>query len=202
MSYVSAREFSKKLEELGYKRSNVWISKMVKAGKLPSDSTGKIPLEEGLEAFKASQQVGYDKNRENAEKQRTKSGTTKPNKAKGAEVNIPDNDDMPATVGGAMSQAKLAEAFNKARTAEKTYQAKLKEMEYKLKQGELLSRDDVVADAKASAEEFRSLLMTIPPRLARLCEAKTAREIEVLIEREINEALKTIQKSRFLKGDA
>lgn len=56
-------------------RSNVWVSKLVKQGKLPVDASGKIPKAAGMVAFQASQTVGYDANRAHAEKQREKSKT-------------------------------------------------------------------------------------------------------------------------------
>ena len=204
MTAVSQREFAKHVG-----RSNVWVSKLVKAGKLPTDANGKIPLEEGLRAFEASQVVGYDANREYAEKQRQKSGKkTAPEAAKRKPgrppkteqaLTLPDDDDIPTT-GSGVTNAKLAEAFNRARTAEKTFQAKLKELEYKKSQGELLPRDEVTADAAAMAEELRGLLFSIPQRIAPLCEGKPAREIEMLIENGINDSLQTLQKSRFAKG--
>lgn len=200
---VSQREFAKHIG-----RSHVWVSKLVKAGKLPTNDKGKILLAEGLAAYEASQQVGYDANREHAEKQRRQSAKSKPAAKKTASkktaAKIPElpnyEDDNSLPGAESLTVKKLSEAYNKARTAEKTFQAKLKELEYKQAQGHLIQRDDVLADAASTAEELRGLLFSIAPRIAPICEGKTAREIETMIEDAINESLEALQKSKFAKG--
>ena len=82
--------------------------------------------------------------------------------------------------------------------AKETYLAKLKELEYKEAKGMLLSRDKVEADAAAVASELRNKFMGMGARIGPLCEGLTAREIEVIIEDEINDILKALQKSQFM----
>lgn len=208
MKAVSQREFAKQIG-----RSHVWVSKLVKAGKLPTDASGKILLQAGLKAYEASQQVGYDANREHGEKQRkqsakakpastrTKKATTPKQPPKTETVTIPDDDgeeiEFSAPTGTA---AKLSEAFNRAKTAEKTFQAKLKEMEFKEAQGLLIPKEQVIQDAYNTAEGVRSIAYAMPPRVAALCEGKTAREIEAILEDAINEIFEVLQKSKFVKG--
>jgi hypothetical protein len=214
--------------------SNVWVSKQVKSGKLPTDASGKIPKAAGLVAFQAAQVVGYDANRAHAEKQREQSkkiaasaggasvsgAKAQQSKAqparsvtKAAPVQPPlelpdeDSDGMPLAAppvgpGSAahLSSAKVAEQFNKARTAEKMFQAKLRELEFKEKQGDLLKITEVEIDAQATAAELMDKLRSLPPRIAGLCEGRPAREIEGIIDAEINDALATLQKSRFARG--
>ena len=91
--------------------------------------------------------------------------------------------------------------FNKAKTAEKTYQAKLKRLEFEEKEGSLIAKDAVRDDAFLAANELRSRLFSIAPRAAPRCEGKTAREIERIIEDEINFALQALQESRFIKQE-
>lgn len=197
---LSQRQFAK---EIG--RSHVWVKKLVDQGKIPTVD-GKIPLQEGLKAYEASQQLGYEANRENAAKQRTKNpakpkAEPKPKKPKAEpkqepKFDLPDDDEMlPAT--GMVSVDKVAQMFNRAKLAEKTFQAKLKELDFKEKQGNLLPKDVIEADASATAEELRGLLFSISPRIAPICEGKPAREIEVIIENAINDALNALKKSRF-----
>lgn len=196
---LSQRAFAK---EIG--RSHVWVSKLVKQGKIPLVD-GKIPRAEGMKAFEASQQLGYEANRELNEKNRKAAPKKKPAaKKKKAEpavddqaFTIPDEDTLPAT--GTISVDKVAAAFNKAKLAEKTYQAKLRELEFKEKQGLSISKEAVEADAANTAEELRGLLFSIGPRIAPICEGKEAREIEGIIEDAINEALQALNKSRFAK---
>lgn len=198
--YVSQRQFAKVVG-----RSHVWVNRLVKEGRLPADEKGRIPLEDGLKAYEASQVVGYDANRAHGEKQRSKGKAPAKAAAKGKAREpdepelLPDNDDVPPITGGP-SHARVAEAYNRARTAEKTFQAKLKELEYKEAQGLLLPLADVEADAAETAAELREKLMSMPPRIAPLCEGKQAREIEGILEDAINEALLAFQKSRFARG--
>lgn len=194
---VSQREFAKQIG-----RSNVWVSKLVKAGKLPVDAKGKIPLEAGLAAYTASQEVGRDAQRENNEKVRQEIASQKGVKRKSVKLEpmLDDGDDEDAplpTVGG-LSPQNITQAFNKAKLAEKTYQAKLKELEYQKEKGILLTREQVEADAAAVASELRNKLMGMGARIGPLCEGRTAREIEMIIEDEINETLKSLQKSEFM----
>lgn len=207
MSTVSQREFAKHIG-----RSHVWVSKLVRAGKIPLDAQGRIPLDEGLIAYEASQRVGYDGNRTHNAQQREKkpkpSGTSPAKEQPAGKASakprqpvpqLPDDDESAIPSTGALTTAKVNEAFNRARTAEKTFQAKLKELEYKEAQDLLIKRDDVIADARHVAEELRGLLFSVGPRIAPLCEGKAAREIETIIEDAINDALTALQKSRFAK---
>ena len=43
---VSQREFGRQV-----KRSHTWVQNQIKAGKIPQNADGTIPLQEGLEAF-------------------------------------------------------------------------------------------------------------------------------------------------------
>lgn len=191
---LSQRKFA---EHIG--RSHVWVSKLVKQGKIRTDANGKIPLEQGLADYQASQQLGYEENREHAKKQRAASAAKNPAvKARQAEpqVSLPDDDEPLPTTGG-ITTDKVAAAYNRAKLAEKTFMAKLKELDYKEKQGLLIPKEQIEADAAATAEELRGLLFAIGPRIAPICEGKPARQIESIIEEAINSALTTLQKSRF-----
>ena len=186
---LSQRAFAK---EIG--RSHVYVGRLVKEGKI-SLIDGKIPLDQGRKEYQASQRLGYDANRAHGEKQRQKSkkATTKTDDS---HIEIPDDDqELPST--GLVSVDKVNAAFNKARLAEKTFQAKLKELDFKEKQGLLIPKETVEADASDTAEELRGLLFAIGPRIAPICEGKPAREIETIIESALNEALRAMKKSRF-----
>ncbi|MBE0470425.1 MAG: hypothetical protein IBX55_13085 [Methyloprofundus sp.] len=201
---VSQRQFAK---EIG--RSHVWVSRLVKDGRLPVDENGKIDLTEGKKAYQASQQVGFDTNRANAARTRKTNKaakkpaakTTRTKTAKPAATDEePENEEAAFSVVDGISVQKVNQAFNRAKLAEKTYQAKLKELEYKEAQRLLIPREEVLADARETAEELRGILFSMPPRIAPLCEGKLAREIEAIIEDGINQALAEMQKSAFLKA--
>lgn len=196
--YVSQREFGSRIG-----RSNVWVSRLVKEGRLPTNDKGRIPFDDGLKAYESSQRVGYDANREHGEKQRKSSKSTAKKKASNQVVAaasaLTDNDAPPLTTGN-ISEAKVNAAYNKARLAEKTYQAKLKELEYKEAQGLLIPIEDIKDDAAKVGSEIRERLGSVGARIASICEGKTAREIEGIIDDAINESLEALHKSRFNKG--
>lgn len=88
-------------------------------------------------------------------------------------------------------------AINKVKLAKETYNARLKELEYKMRKGELLEKDFVVAEAARMAEAVRNKLLSLPARVAALCENRTSREIEGIIENEINEILGEFKNSKL-----
>ena len=153
--------------------SHTQIGKLIKKGILHKDAAGLLPLEESLEAYKAYVD-GIDANKRKS----------------------PPVDDDRAMDGG----DSVTLAFNKAKLAEKTYQARLKELDYKVRTGELLEREKVDAEAAWLAEQIRSKLMAIPPRVSSMCEGRIARDIEEIISDAINDALKGLQKIRYNGG--
>lgn len=183
--HVSQREFARRIG-----RSHVWVNRLVHEGRLPSNERGQIPLSEGLEAWRHSQQPGDDIRREAAAKQRAKAASQK---KKSTSEQLP-NVEVPTS---GPTVARVNEAYNRARLAEKTYQAKLRELEYKEASGELIPAGEVEDDASKTGAEVRERLMALPPRVAAICEGKQAREIERIIEEAINETLTALQRSRF-----
>ena len=56
----------------------------------------------------------------------------------------------------------------------------------------------LIADAQATAALVRERLMSIPVRVSGLCEGRTARDIEEILEDAINDVLKSFQKSEYI----
>lgn len=152
-------------------RSHTWVQYKIKSGEITADENGKIPIKTAF--AQAEKLIGPQ--------------------------TLPEDDDDTDSVKKLSTAKSVTEAFNKARLAEKTYQAKLKEIEYKLKRGDLLERVAVDSDAQQTAALIRERLMSVPVRIAGLCEGRSAREIEEIIEDGINEALELLQKSKFVK---
>lgn len=165
---VGVREFARQIG-----KSHTWVYKLLKEGKLPRNEDGTLPVNEAFAA--------YDKLTRGTESQPEE---------------LPDYDNAPMSPKMAKAQ-NVTEAFNKARAMEKTYQAKLKEIEFKLKQGDLVESAKVRQDAQATASALRARLMSIPVRVAGLCEGRTSREIEEILEGAIDDALKEFKKSEF-----
>lgn len=194
---IGVREFAR---QVGC--SHVLILNLIKAGKMPQNKDGSIPLEEGLIAYE---------NRKKKKEPKTKKAEPKKRKSTKKIKELPDNDppedgeetdDAPQklTSEKLISARDITTQFNKARLAEKTFQAKLREIEYKLKKGELVTRADVEADASAVAAEVRERLISIPVRISALCERQPARKIEEVMTDAIQDALISFSKSKFVKA--
>ena len=114
---VSMREFARQVG-----RSAAYVSGKCKTGELPLVD-GKIPLEEGLKAFKA-----LVKSEERKKASRRTSRKT-------ADVFTGDDEDD-KQISSALN---VNEAFNKARLAKEVATAKIKDLEYKKLKGEYVS---------------------------------------------------------------
>lgn len=199
---IGVREFAR---QVGC--SHVLILNLIKAGKMPQNKDGSIPLDAGLIAYENRKKKKEPKEKDTKKKKSATKKRKSPKKIK----ELPDDDPPEAGEETEESEPKLTSdklisardittQFNKARLAEKTYQAKLREIEYKLKKGELVTRADVESDAAAVAAEVRERLTSIPVRISALCEHQPARKIEEVMTDAIQDALVSFSKSKFVKG--
>ena len=171
---ISVRAFAK---EIG--KSHVWVLKLIKAGILPRNEDGTLPYKVALEAYYEDQK---------GKKPRGPLPGSKPKKA--AREYAPPVDIEETT--------NVNSSLNKVKLAKETYTARLKELEYKARKGELLEKDVVCAEAEQLATALRGKLLAVPVRIAGLCEGRSTREIEEIMETAINDALKELQKCEFL----
>ena len=171
---VSMREFARQVG-----RSAAYVSGKCKTGELPLVD-GKIPLEEGLKAFKA-----LVKSEERKKASRRTSRKT-------ADVFTSDDEDDKSALN-------VNEAFNKARLAKEVATAKIKDLEYKKLKGEYVSVAEVEADAREAAAMLRNFAISAPTRYSALLENRTQREAEEVLEDIFRDLLKTINGSRFAK---
>ena len=89
------------------------------------------------------------------------------------------------------------EAFNRMRCLETAYKAKLKKLEYQEEAKQLYRFEDICRDLSEVFTVIRGELLAIPQRVAGRCEGRDTREIEEILDNEINSALEHIQKSKF-----
>lgn len=187
---VSVRAFA---QHVG--RSHVAILKRIKAGDIPRNADGTIPLAEGLKAFaEFEKRTPASKAASDAQKggrAKPKAVAKKAPAATGSTINDEPGDTLAPTFGEASS---VATAYNKAKLAEKTYQAKLKELDFKLRKSELIPRAEVEEQVEALAVKVRGKLLAVPVRIAVMCEGRPAREIEDIISTAIDEALADMQR--------
>lgn len=176
---LSARAFAKLVGN-----SNVYISRLVKEGRLPTIN-GKIPKDDGLVAYEENKKPGYDGNRElNARNRKIQ-----------PQIIIQKEElPPPEPIKTGTSAAKSNEAYNKARAYEKTVQAKIKDIELKRLQGELVPIAEVKEDAQKLAALIRQKIISVAPIIAANAEGKTSNQIQRIVEIELNEALKDLQK--------
>lgn len=178
---VTVREFARQVG-----RDQALILRLAKKGVIPRNDDGTIPLAAGLAAFQAYDDAPKNKGgrpkkgEEKIKKTATKKQSPPPDKAEQTEKAV--------SINTKLNQAKLAE---------KTFNAKLKELDFRLKSGELLEKNAVVAECQWLAEQVKSKLLAIPPRISSLCEGRIARDIEEIFTDAINDALRELQKCKY-----
>lgn len=145
-------------------KSNVWIHTLVKQGKLPTNPDGTLPLAEALEAYKNLQ------------------------------LRKKENRERPKVVPNTEEAVNVGMSYNKAKAAKETYTAQLRKLELEQKRGELVEKAEVEAIAADIASTVRSKLLSVGVRVAGMCEGRTAREIQEIIEDEINEAMSELRR--------
>lgn len=193
---VSLREFA---SHVG--KSPALISRLIKRGIIPRNVDGTIPLEAGLHAFSAYDNAPKNVGgRPRVEKEPTPKPASPPPKVEvkqtTARASPPPQVDVPISAGG-QSAVAINSAMNKAKLAETTYKAKLRQLEFELESKESVKVADVKKEAQWLAEQVKSKLMAIPPRISSMCEGRIAREIEEIITDAINSALKELQKCKY-----
>lgn len=188
MDGVGVREFAKAIG-----KSHVWVMKLLKAGAIPRNDDGTIPMKAGLEAYERYQGASRE------ERKKQVFDNPEPPKRQKKEQPKPSRPE-PSPLPNPQEMSNFSTAMNKAKLAETTFKARLRELEYKLKNGDLIPKDDVSREASWMAEQVKAKLMAIPPRISSMCEGRVAREIEEIISDSINGALKELQKCKY-SGD-
>lgn len=176
-------------------RSDNWVARRVRDGRIPRNDDKSIPLEEGKKA------VALLLKQDEAKKK--KSAVKKMMKSELIAEDLPD-DDEPAEsddVKIALTAAEVVKAFNEARMEEKRAQAELKKLELEIKRGDYVAVADVKADATATAAVVRERVLSMPSRFAGLCEGRPQREIEAVLEDAARDILAVFEKSTFVEQE-
>lgn len=210
---VTIREFARQIG-----KSHVWVLKLVNEGILPRYTDGNIPLEAGLkdyEAYMAEPKAKRGRPPKSATtKKATKAEPPKSDKtidfyeAKAKQQELPPKPDIPTIedtpefitndkAERTKEAVRVNTAMNKVKLAKEARQAEKIDIEVKRLKGELLEKSEVEAEAQWLAEQVKSKLMAIPPRISSMCEGRIAREIEEIITDAINNALKELQKCKY-----
>lgn len=185
---LSQRAFA---AEVGKDQS--WVRRWLAAGKLPRDKYGKIPLEAGKKA------AALIESEQAAKKRKADAKKLMGKDVMQAAGDSADGDDTLIGVEGELSAGEVVKAFNRARMEEKRAQAELKKIELEIKRGDFVSVDEVKADATAIASLVRERALSMPARFAGLCEGRTQREIESVLEDAARDILSVFEKSKFVE---
>ena len=182
---VSQQIFANKIE-----KSRSYLRGLIDKGIIPVDKNGKISMSEGLKAWMDFKKTAP----KNSKPQVTPKKKT---------VILPDDDsegdlalDDEAELN-AMIDRDPVETFNRMRCLETAYKAKLKKLEYQEEAKQLYRFEDICRDLSEVFTVIRGELLAIPQRVAGRCEGRDTREIEEILDNEINSALEHIQKSKF-----
>jgi len=87
--------------------------------------------------------------------------------------------------------------YAEARAVEKTLRAQLLGLRLKREKGELITREEAVADARAALASLRASVLALPGRVSLLCEGKSASEVQAVLEAAVNALLAEWNQGRF-----
>ena len=86
--------------------------------------------------------------------------------------------------------------YQRAKTASEAYRAKLYKLDYEEKAGNLISVDDVKAEAFKTARRVRDSILALPMRVSQeLAHMDDAHQIQVYLREQLAEALKDLDKN-------
>lgn len=180
---VSQQTFADKIG-----RSRALVRKLIKSGVIPIDTNGKISMSEGLKAWQAHRKT------DSVPVKSKRSAAKTPLPEEDAEGDLALDDDKRLQK---MINDDPIETYNRMRCLETAYKAKLKKLEYQEESKQLYRIEEICKDLSEVFSIIRGELLSIPQRAAGRCEGRDTREIEEIIESEINAALEHIQQSKF-----
>jgi polyhydroxyalkanoate synthesis regulator phasin len=96
-----------------------------------------------------------------------------------------------------LKKADSGKIYQQAKAATQTYTAQIKKLELEKMKGDLIPITEAMAEFEMVATVIRSQLVSLPSRIAGLLEDKTASQIEILLNKEINEILSALNNTRF-----
>lgn len=180
--YLSQRAFAA-LPEVGV--SHVRINKLIKEGRLPTSENGKIPKSKGIEAWKTCRVIGFEK----AGAAGAKYGGPKVKAKPETEDENGDDEDEEAPAKGNYSGR-----LNKAKAEKEEVLAEHKKLELAILKRDYILIAQVKDDAQKLAAMIRQKIISVAPIIAANSEGKNSSQIQRIVEIELNEALKDLQK--------
>lgn len=93
--------------------------------------------------------------------------------------------------------ANIAVATKKAELVKKTAEAKIAQIELQERERKVVSVEEVTRDAQRVAEVIRTLLLSLPSRVALSLEMRAANDIQAILDDEINQILTKLHDTKF-----
>lgn len=181
---VSAEAFGR---EIG--RSRTTVRRYIEKGVLPS-ADGKVPRRAGLEAW---EKILASQRKPAASEPVPVTGA-----AEGMIIDSDDpDDDRDILELEAMVSIDPVSAYNQAKALETIYKARERKLIVRQKSGELIETAEAQRQFGEIVTQIRGVLISIPQRAAGRCEKRSMREIEDILEDEINSALEEIRSKKI-----
>lgn len=186
---ISQAELARRV---GYSRQ--YIHKLIKQGKLSTDSKGRVDENKVFSELKALAEPGRG-NVKKKNTERKKANASKDNKksqTKGSE----QSQESPA--GGLDPEEADTEQvhriFNQARAKKESFASLIRELDYYIRKGDYVSVSEVKQDAEQVVGALIAALDSVPARLApKLMQRDSLPEIQRILEDGINEAKRAMQ---------
>lgn len=203
--YISQSEFARRV---GASKQRINI--LVKEGRLPVSDSKKIPYIEGLAIWETCRDVQYTPQAMIGRAKKGKPPTTRITAEQAAieqqivkEIMqpepeyLPDNEDDQDEELPPSDRVDLNIRLTKAKVQKEEALARMKELELLALKKKYIPVEDVNRDASEFGAAMRKRLLAIPKRVSTVCEGRSAIEIEIEVEKEINDLLSGFKEKRF-----
>lgn len=186
--YLSQRAFAA-LPEVAV--SHVRINKLIKEGRLPTNENGKIPKQKGIDVWKNCRVIGFEK----AAKAGAKfGGDPKKTKNNGPSRSLDEDHHLDEDDDADVNDPQWTPRLNKAKAIVQEQLAIKRKFENEVEQGKYVLKSDVRQEASHLASEIKQALISIAPIIAVTAEGKKALQIQKIVEKNLNEVLRQLQK--------
>jgi len=183
---ISKAEFARRV---GISKQRV--SQLTQAGSLPTTADGRIPWPDAQQVWLARR----------AEDDNPEHQPAAPSQAQPAGRRVHPVLGQPRAAASVGEQTETAIrsslTYAEARAVEKTLRAQLLNLRLRREKGELITREEALADARSTLASLRSSVLALPGRVSLLCEMKSAAEVQAVLEDAVNALLAEWNQGRF-----
>lgn len=205
--YISQAEFARRVGS-----SKQRINILVKEGRLPTNERKKIPYIEGAAIWETCRDIQYTPQALIGRAKKGHHPTTSitaeeaimDQQQLAREIMEPeppepsdDGDENEDEEAPASERTDLNIRLSRAKVQKEEALARMKELELLALKKKYIPVEEVNRDASEFGAAMRKRLLAIPKRVSTVCEGRSAVEIEIEVEKEINDILKEFKEKRF-----